>query len=423
MKLPRRRGVPVSAEQQLLKTATVRIAAQFALAVVLLLTVVGTVLYALDRQAASSSALDTLRQATALLDDVEDPPAGVLLVRRTADGQVQATAGTPAAAASGALLGRPDGLSDFTDDDGESYRVLTRQRTDGVRVQALYDTRREAQERQRLLTALLLSDGLGALAAAGVGALLARRAIRPLSDALALQRRFVADASHELRAPLTLLHTRAQLLDRALLAHEQIQPDQTAALVRDTRVLSEVVEDLLASAELSHRPAERQVVDLTALAADVAESFMPLADQAGVHLSATTTTPVLVTGTPAALRRALTALIDNALAHTRPGDSITVHVDTAFARNRTWARLAVRDTGTGLDPGHADALFDRFARGENVHGTARRFGLGLALVRDVVTAHDGRIHVEGAPGHGATFLLLLPAATVTTTDPFLVRLS
>ncbi len=99
-----RRGALIGAEQRLLTAATRRIAGQFALAVVLLLSVVGAVLYTLDRQAASSSALATLRQATAAPGGVDNPPADVLLVRRAADGRVQATAGTPAAVASGALL-------------------------------------------------------------------------------------------------------------------------------------------------------------------------------------------------------------------------------------------------------------------------------------------------------------------------------
>ena len=397
-----------TAEERLLSAAARRIAVQLAAGTLLLLVAVGSGVFALDRSAARRAAEDTLERAAASAEDVRDPPAGVFLVLRTRSGRITATPGTPAAAASGALLQRPSGFSDVST-AGRHYRVFTASRADGLLVQALLDLHAAERERDRLLAALLVAGGLAVPGAAGVGLLLARRAIRPLGDALALQRRFVADASHELRAPLTLLHTRAQLLSRSAAAGRTDRAgiaEQLELLVRDTRTMGEVVEDLLLSAELKHRPAARQPVDLVELAREVAASFAPAATENGVQVELRTDAPAVVLGSRPALRRAVSALLDNALGHVRPGDRVSVQVEAA----RDAARLSVTDTGVGLDPARADALLARFARGEQAPGPGRRFGLGLALVREVLHAHGGQLLVDGAPGEGAAFTVVLPLA-------------
>jgi two-component system, OmpR family, sensor kinase len=100
--------------------------------------------------------------------------------------------------------------------------------------------------------------------------------------------------------------------------------------------------------------------------------------------------------------------VDNALGHTPVGGHVVVDVSP---RGADWVVVSVADDGSGLDPAHAERLFARFARGTtdtSTDGSRRRFGLGLALVREVVEAHKGRVEVDGAPGHGATFRVLLP---------------
>ena len=395
-------------EEQMLRAAARQVAVRFAAAVVVLLAVVGGVLFTVDRHYARADSQASLRQAAARAEDVDDPPAGVALVLRGADGRVQASEEAPDGAADGSLLDRPVGRSTWSDGARE-YRVVTLTRPGGTVVQALADTSREREEGERLLVALLVAGALGTVAAAAVGAVLARRAIRPLGDTLALQRRFVADASHELRAPLTVLHTRAQLLDRAARCGAPVTAETTAALVHDTRVLGDVVDDLLMAAELPHRPAAQEFVDLSAVAVEVVEDMGATAEQRGARVVASTPAPVVVRGAPTALRRAVVALVDNALAH--GGEGVTVAVATGVVvRGRTsWARLSVADTGPGIDPGQVGAMFTRFSS-RGARGPRRSFGLGLALVRDVVTAHGGQVGVGGAPGRGAELVVLLPLA-------------
>jgi len=115
-----------------------------------------------------------------------------------------------------------------------------------------------------------------------------------------------------------------------------------------------------------------------------------------------------VIGSGTALRRAITSLVDNALAHEHAGGSISI----AVTRRDADVAIAVRDDGVGVDPDAVATLFNRFSHGQAHTSTAgrERYGIGLALVRETALAHRGDISVAQTPGGGATFTLTLPAA-------------
>ena len=389
-----------------LRRAGWRATVQTTALIALLLVVVAVLVFALDGRAQRRVTDQFLTQVVARADDAGDPPPGVALALRGRSGAVTTSPAAPQALR--AFLDGPVGYADVRL-DGADYRVLVKERS-GKRVAALIDLRpREAAER-RLLASVLLAS-LTALAGAGVVvALLSRRAMRPLARALSLQRRFVADASHELRAPLTVLHTRAQMLanraDRAGL--DEGWRRQLGGLVTDTRALGEVVEDLLLTAELEAHAETHRLVDLEAVAEQVRDAFAAHAQAAGVDLRVQAgSAAVVVLGSELALRRAVSALVDNALGHERPGGSVLIQLD----RDPDVVRLTVADTGVGLDPAAAERLFARSAHGAQQPRGGRRYGIGLALVQEVVTEHGGRVLVAGAPGKGAAFTLVLPAQT------------
>ncbi len=310
------------------------------------------------------------------------------------------------------LLSLPDGFSEKRIGDDE-YRVLVTDRPQG-RVVALLALEAYEEGRNRLLMSLGAAEVAGILASIAVVFLLTRRSIRPLAEALALQRRFVADASHELRAPLTVLHTRIQLLSRRFDEGDpRTAKEQIDALASDTRALGEVVEDLLASASMASSGIPRVRVDVAAIAEQVHASMSEHAEAAGVSLVVTREhaedgRDFAVLGSAAALRRAVTSLVDNALAHERAGGVITIHL----GRRGAHVVIEVRDDGVGIDPAAVGTLFTRFSHGEGHTATAgrQRYGIGLALVREIALAHRGDIDVAQTPGGGATFRLTLPAA-------------
>ncbi|WP_245906416.1 sensor histidine kinase [Mycolicibacterium palauense] len=376
-------------------------ALQASLALAAVLVIVGAVVFGVDVRVQNQQIRSQLVSVAASADDVTDPPPGMILALRDVRGQ-EAIGAHPEVMQP--LLDGPAGFFDVTVDD-IPYRAYVTDEPDG-RVVAALDLAPYLANRSRLLLALGVAELAGILASIAVVVLLTRRSIRPLAEALALQRRFVADASHELRAPLTVLATRAQLLARRAPPGQQEQFD---ALVEDARALGDVIEDLLASAAMSAASTPRADVDMGELSTEVCAGFAELAAAAGVDL---TTGPreaggeLVVSGSAPALKRALGALVDNALAHEHPGGSVVV---TASAGADTVA-VEVRDDGVGVDPDAVDRLFERFAHGDH-HTTGRtRYGIGLALVREIAVAHGGDVTVGQTPGGGATFTLTLPAA-------------
>lgn len=291
--------------------------------------------------------------------------------------------------------------SDRVDRNGTTYYVRTQPRGTGV-VQAVFDARFQLSDRRHLLAAFLLAAMVGLAAAVLTGVVVGRRAVAPLAEALSRQRRFVADASHELRTPIAHVHTRAQILARRA-GTDRADYDR---LIETTRRLGEIVDELLLSARLAATPAERQPsepVNLARLAAEAVDCEADRAAEQGVRVHLTVPdTPVLVPGVASALRRVVGELLANALTHTPSGGRIDVTLRTS----RRDADLVVTDSGAGFDPADATRLFDRFHRGAGAKD--RRFGLGLALLREVVTSHGGTISTDSRPGAGATFTVRLP---------------
>ncbi|HYO85744.1 MAG TPA: HAMP domain-containing sensor histidine kinase [Dermatophilaceae bacterium] len=412
----RARGVPARSRRgdaHLLRRAAWTVALQTALAVALVVLIVtaGSVLL-FDRQQAEE-VRDVLQHSATTADDVADPPVGVWLVqvrapRGNAPGQRTVSAGTPQPAAQASVLDRASPGLLTIEASSQQWTAWVDLRATS-RFVAIYDWRRHTSEEHRLLVAITTAGLVGIALAALIGGVVGQRAVRPLGEALALQRRFVADASHELRTPLAVVNTRAQLLRLQQSGADPQLSSELAQLVADTRVLGDVVTDLLTSAQLEHSPPLGEDIDVVALCEALIASMTPYASQHDVHLE----TQVLgqsprlayhVRGAPTALRRAVSALVDNAIAHSPVGEKVTVVV----RRDDHSVCVDVRDNGDGLQPSTAAQLTQRFARGSST-GDGRRFGLGLALVDEVVRAHRGRLDIDSTLGVGSRFTLVMPA--------------
>ncbi|GIF23383.1 signal transduction histidine kinase [Actinoplanes tereljensis] len=396
----------------LLRRARRHLAAQNVLAFALILLLVAAVVAYVDARGQRAALASSLKRTAATEEDVVDPPGGTWIFTVNADGQLSSTRNAPDGFPDRSALDRvrAGGATETAavDVDGTNYLVVTRMR--GTRaVQVVGSLAREEGERHRLLAALGLAALLGLAAAAAAAVVLARRATAPLGDALARQRRFVADASHELRTPVTQLHTRVQLLDQDLRAG--VPPDRMTVDVQQlligTRQLGEVIEDLLLSTQPATDTGSAPEVDLGVVAAGAVAAFAWRARDQGVELvlDPDPDGPSLVRGREAALRRVLTALVDNALSHTGAGGRVTIELRTRDGDRPI--SVTVRDDGDGIDPADAERIFERFARG---HGDQRRFGLGLALAREVVAGHGGTIEASGALGRGAEFTVRLPGS-------------
>ena len=403
-----------TADAVLIRRAALRLGLQAAglvSAIVVLLSAAAVAVVISSQHAAATTLLDA---AVAHADDVDDPPAGMWLAQQRPDGIVVVTAGMPAglpdmSAIERVAAGGPQEMQDFQV-AGVDYRLDTVRQPDGTVVQGVLDLTANHAERNLLLAVLLGAGGIGLVLAAVAGSWLGHRALRPLSTALALQRRFVADAGHELRTPVTLLNTRAQLLRRRMRAGRDTGSalGDLDGIVADSARLGEILEDLLiASDPIAERPHEP--VDVTAIARAVLTAAGPEAADQGMQLTGPEPDAPAryVDGSPVALRRAVTALVDNAVRHA--AHTVTVSVDARHGE----VLLDVSDDGPGIDPDLFPRLFERFVSGHTVPGERRRrYGLGLALVSEIAVGHHGRVELLDQEGPGAALRLRLPAAPI-----------
>ena len=265
-------------------------------------------------------------------------------------------------------------------------------------------------------TALIAAFGFAALVAVVLvtagGWVVARQSTAPVERAIAHMRQFMADAAHELRTPITVVRSRAEVaLQRSR------NPDDYADVLRGIEKeawrLGHIVEDLLtlARADSGERPLERSRVFLDDVALDAAAAARAIADRKGVRVDVGTFDEAPVTGDPALLRQLVLILLDNAVKFTGAGGSVHVNVDSANGG----ARLTVVDTGCGIMPEHLPRIFERFFRGDpaRTRGSgdgAQGAGLGLSIARWIADAHDATIDVQSEPGQGTLIAVHFPPA-------------
>jgi two-component system OmpR family sensor kinase len=215
-------------------------------------------------------------------------------------------------------------------------------------------------------------------------------------------RRFVADASHELRTPVAAISGFTDLWRQGALDEGQLG-DVMRRIGQESARMRGLVEDLLLLAHLDEGPAlVRESVDLSALLADAR------LDASATHPSRTiivqAPAPVVVEGDEARLRQVVGNLVSNALIHTDPAARVMLRAEA----QGDVALLSVADDGAGMTSEEATRAFDRFWRADPARARSGS-GLGLAIVRSVVQAHGGVVRLQTAPGAGTTVQIVLPA--------------
>ena len=224
-----------------------------------------------------------------------------------------------------------------------------------------------------------------------------QRSRAQLDDSMAAQRQLVADASHELRTPVTSLRTNIEVL----LAGGELDPESRDRLLSDvveqTEELSALVGDLIELARGDLPLSETEDVRLDKIVSEAVARARRNAPDIGFEVA---TEPTLVDGVPERLARAVSNLLDNAARHSPPEGVVEVTVDAEGVR--------VRDHGSGIEEADLPYIFDRFYRGVNSRGR-QGSGLGLAIVRQAAEQHGGHVSAENAPGGGALLTLQVSA--------------
>lgn len=264
----------------------------------------------------------------------------------------------------------------------------------------------DLEDRYTLLIAQFAAAAVTALVLVGIGGVfLVRKSARPVERAVEGMRHFMSDAGHEMRTPVTVLRTEAEVaLGRSRDPVEDFNAFQRIA--RESKRLSSVVDDLftLARAESGELPIQRESIYLDDVVSDAVAATASLAASKGVVLRLDHFEEAPVLGSAALLSRLAIIVLDNAVKYTPAGGSVAVSVRASSQL----AVLEVVDTGVGIAPEVLPQVFDRFYRAEAARRTATGAGLGLAIARWIATVHDGVLSLDSVPGKGTTARLALP---------------
>ena len=252
-----------------------------------------------------------------------------------------------------------------------------------------------------------LQDGQGNL----TGAVAVLHDVSELHRLEMVRREFVANASHELKTPITAIRG----LVETLIDDKDIDPskrDSFLGKVRDQSMrLSSIVTDLLnlSQLEAENSESEDHLFDMRQVIVDSARTFASIGEEKGILLETRVPdVPTEIIGDEEAIRQVMSNLLDNALKYTSEGGRIWARLETRGDN----AVIVVQDTGIGIEPRDQDRIFERFYRVDKARSRALGgTGLGLSIVKHIAITHGGHVTVESIPGKGSTFSVFLPLAS------------
>lgn len=274
---------------------------------------------------------------------------------------------------------------------------------------AFMDISGQRQTLSRLLGTCVAILLVGAVAVVGIGILLARWAVRPVEEAMSQQRQFVADASHELKTPLTVILTNAELLTDPSRSPEDKERFARSILTMSGQMRG-LVEALLDQARLDDGVAKTHWtrVDLSKLVSDAALPFEPVYFEAGKQLTTRISGELYVNGNAQHLRQVVEILLDNGCKYSSDGGTVLL----CLGRYEKGCLLSVTSPGPELTEQQRQDIFKRFYRLDTARKMDHSYGLGLSIAQSIARQHGGKIWAQSEGGHN-TFFVWLPGCRVS----------
>lgn len=265
-----------------------------------------------------------------------------------------------------------------------------------------------------LIRSILITFGVAVfflLIAARIGYSLAGKVIIPIEHSMKRQKQFVADASHELRNPLSVLLTSIEAIqmDKGnILSSFSTQTIQEAKdeFFRLIRLVNDLL--TLARTDAGEFELKKEIFSLNAVATQVIRSLHLVAEQKGVHIQLNSDLIINLQADPEKIHQILYILIDNAIKYTAPNTPVLVHLRQDFSQKKT-VEIVVEDQGPGISLEFQQHIFEPFvrvdeARAKDIEGS----GLGLSIAKWIAEAHHGQITVNSQPGNGSKFIVTIP---------------
>jgi len=264
------------------------------------------------------------------------------------------------------------------------------------------------ESKTRLIYSLILLNGSIFLIAGGLGYILAGRTLKPIAEMVNEQYRFVSDASHEFRTPLTSLKSAMEVN----LRDPHLTLNDAKTLIRDniTEVnrLQTLSDSLLLLAQNKRPNGEdmQEVVELSSVVTQAITKTRPIATKKRIKITSRAIAKFSCRGNAQKLSDLFVILLDNAIKYSLSGTTVAV---TGEQTDGT-ARIAIKDTGIGIDEGDLPHVFDRFFRTDSARTNTDTtgYGLGLAIAKQIVESHHGTITVQSVLKKGSTFTVTLP---------------
>lgn len=265
----------------------------------------------------------------------------------------------------------------------------------------------------KLVGSMLVGFALALVGLWYISAWMAKQAVRPVEQAWISQRQFVADASHELKTPLTVILANAGILAEQQDATVGSQMKWVSNTMEEGRRMQKLVEDMLFLARSDDEGfcVEHQKLSLSDLVWSMELAFEAVAFEQGIALESEIAEDIYVSGDASQLSRLVSILLDNACKYTGAGGRVTL----TLAHQRNQVYLTVQNTGAVIPQEQMKRLFERFYRADASRARSQGgYGLGLPIAETIVKAHGGSIRVESSEEKGTVFTVQFPACEHTS---------
>lgn len=274
----------------------------------------------------------------------------------------------------------------------DNYRYLISQAEDGYFIVFL-DRSRELNFFKSFLTTSALVSLVGIVAVFMLVLIFSRKATRPIAESYEKQKRFITDAGHELKTPLTIIDASTEVLEL-----EQGENRWTMSIRNQVKRLASLTENLVSLTRMDESESTQTMVDfsLSDAVAETADTFVAPARLSSKSIELDIEQNISYTGDENSIRRLISILLDNAIKYSSSEAAISI----SLKRQGKYSVIVCRNPVDSISRGDLDILFERFYRGDSSRGAekAAGYGIGLSMARAIVTAHKGRIRAKSDDG-------------------------